>query len=254
MARKAFRPNQEGGDPLWNEARVFSRWEAWQYLIARALYAPRPFATDGGVITIRRGETPPLSIRYLMRAWGWGSKKRVSAFLQWCHLEGRLRVQQRTTMGDTYLLVNYDAWQFGGDSTGDSTGYGSGDSTGDSAGDKKKLFKDVVKPTNTKNDTGPTDTLFETAWTEYPRKHDKAKALKAWNRLVGKEDMSAVAAGIQRYAAYTKAAGTEPRFVKHLATLLGPDAGWREEWTVEVAASKPDEYDVWMAKTQAELV
>jgi hypothetical protein len=104
--------------------------------------------------------------------------------------------------------------------------------------------------------TRPTDILFDLEWTEYPRKAGKASALKAWNRLVGKTDMTEVAAGIRRYTAYCTALGTEAQFIKHLASLLNSDE-WREEWPIPLAVvkgGKVDEYEVWMAKTQAELV
>jgi hypothetical protein len=122
--------------------------------------------------------------------------------------------------------------------------------------DKIRVDKSKEEHTTTPSEIRSTDILFDLEWSEYPRKAGKASALKAWNRLVGKTDMTEVAAGIRRYTAYCTALGTEAQFIKHLASLLNSDE-WREEWPIPLAVvkgGKVDEYEVWMAKTQAELV
>lgn len=128
LSRKGFRDIEAGGCPLWNEKRELSRWEAWIYLIQAASHTAHEY-TPRGVrpLALVRGETRPLSIRYLMQVWGWGSKKRVSAFLEQLITWDRIRVQQRTPNGDTYVVVNYDTYQDGGDSSGDRDGDSSGD-------------------------------------------------------------------------------------------------------------------------------
>jgi hypothetical protein len=139
VSRKMYLPPEQGGDPFWNERRVFSRYEAWEYMIQAAAYADHTWAVEGGaVVRIRRGETRPLSVRTLMKKWGWKSKKRVTAFVQKLMDLERICVAQRTIQGDTYLLVNYEAYQGGGDSDGDTDGDSGGDSGGYSGGDSTR--------------------------------------------------------------------------------------------------------------------
>lgn len=143
ISRKVFRDVEANGCPFWNEKREFSRYEAWVYLIQAAKYQPISWALPSArTVELARGETHPLSIRYLMQAWGWGSKKRVDVFLTLLIQRGQLRTGQRTPIGDTYVLVNYELYQGDGDT--------SGDSTGDAGGDKKEAGKagkeEVIAP------------------------------------------------------------------------------------------------------------
>ena len=118
ISRKAY-----DSDPFWLEKREFSRWEAWEWLIQAAAWKEheRALKQSMGVVRIARGETPPLSVRYLGEAWGWG-KNKVSRFLellgagQMC----RIRDSQRTSDGDTYIIVNYDTYQKTWDTSRDS--------------------------------------------------------------------------------------------------------------------------------------
>lgn len=141
ISRKAFLPLAAGGDPFWNKKRVFSEWEAWQYLIKEAAFAPHTRALRHGVVQLQRGETPPLSIRFLMRAWGWGSKKRVESFLDLLEKMERIRVQQRTPDGDTYSIVNIAFYQGWGDSAAPQAGTEAGtprSQRGATTGDKQE--------------------------------------------------------------------------------------------------------------------
>lgn len=148
ISRKAFRTVEKGGDVLWNKPRVFSEWEAWEYLIAKAAFAPHTRKLrKGGVVKLERGETPPLAVRYLAQRWGW-SRNRVHKFLSLLGTElARIRGHQKTADGDTYLIVNYALYQDRGDSgeieLGTQTGRG-GDKVEDSycypyAGEEEKL-------------------------------------------------------------------------------------------------------------------
>jgi hypothetical protein len=84
-------------------------------------------------------------------------------------------------------------------------------------------------------------------WAEYPRKASKQDALKAWKKLIVRGDPKAIEAGIYRYVAYVKASNTEPRFIKHLSTLLN-SGGWQEDWTIEgvVPIRKGETEDWWL--------
>lgn len=67
---------------------------------------------------------------------------------------------------------------------------------------------------------------FESARSAYPKRPNdsKAEAWRAWlARLREGELPVRMHAGIVAFAAYVQREGTEPRFVKHMATFLGPD-------------------------------
>jgi len=76
------------------------------------------------------------------------------------------------------------------------------------------------------NDTsltrGAVENDFAEVWNLYPRKVDRAKALKAYSAQrkagVAADDLMAAA---KHYA--EAMSGTEPRFIKHAATFFGPD-------------------------------
>lgn len=110
ISRKAY-----ASDPFWSEAREFSRWEAWEWMIQAAAWKPYKKVTRrAGVVAIERGETPPLAERFLADTWGWASKNRARRFLEQLQEMGRIRTGQRTAEGTTYHLVNYDTYQGGG--------------------------------------------------------------------------------------------------------------------------------------------
>lgn len=113
IARKAYET-----DLFWNEPRTFSRWEAWEDLIQEASWKPRTWTMSRGrVLKLQRGETIPLSHSLLATRWNW-TVKQVRCFLDLVIEEGRLRAVQRTRKGHTYLLVNYEHYQGGGQSQG----------------------------------------------------------------------------------------------------------------------------------------
>jgi len=108
IARRAF-----DSDPFWLETRVYSRFEAWLWLIERAAWKDHKTMIGGHVTTLRRGEVPT-SLTFLAKAWGWGPR-RVRTFLALLVRDGRAvvrdRVESRHTFGHTYFLVNYDSYQ-----------------------------------------------------------------------------------------------------------------------------------------------
>jgi hypothetical protein len=63
-------------------------------------------------------------------------------------------------------------------------------------------------------------------WSTYPKRpgQSKAGAWRAWKaRLAEGEDPYRMLHGAEAYAAYVKRERTEPKYVKHAATFLGPD-------------------------------
>ena len=75
---------------------------------------------------------------------------------------------------------------------------------------------------------------FEELWAEYPRNPNDSKKA-AWGkykaRIRAGITHQELIEGVRRYAGYVDAVGTEPQFVKHLKTFLGPDEHWRLPWS-----------------------
>lgn len=70
---------------------------------------------------------------------------------------------------------------------------------------------------------------FEAFWAVYPRKVDKARAFRVWEARrregAAPEDMERAA---RHYAQRCRQAGTEPAYIKHAATFLGPSRSFSE--------------------------
>lgn len=80
---------------------------------------------------------------------------------------------------------------------------------------------------------------FEEAWSEYPARpgNSKAAAWKAWTaRLKAKVSPETLVEGVRRYAAYCKAKGTEPEYVKMASTFFGPAEHYAADWPASRAA------------------
>ncbi len=94
-------------NPLWKEARVYSKAEAWLDLIQMARFEASAELVNGKMIEVQRGEIPA-SRRFLELRWQWGST-RVSNFLKILVQQGML--SQRKSKGQTILtLSNCDSY------------------------------------------------------------------------------------------------------------------------------------------------
>ena len=86
---------------LWNEAREFSKAEAWIDLIQSARFEASTEVVNGKVIELQRGELP-VSRRFLELRWNWGSTK-VSNFLKMLTQNGM--INHRQSNGQTILIL-----------------------------------------------------------------------------------------------------------------------------------------------------
>jgi len=119
------------------------------------------------------------------------------------------------------------------------------DAPGNAPSIPQALLKDVLEECPTPS---PTSSLrsedigeFEAAWTAYPNRPGASKAgsLKAWNaRIKAGASAAEMLAGVERYAAFCKASGTEPQFIKQPTTFFGPDEHFRSDWTFTPAAQR----------------
>lgn len=94
-------------NPLWKEARVFSRVEAWLDLIQLARFDNSNENHNERDLTVQRGEVPA-SRRFLEKRWSWGSTK-VNSFLKLLRINQMITTKQ--TNGQTIItLCNYDSY------------------------------------------------------------------------------------------------------------------------------------------------
>jgi uncharacterized protein YdaU (DUF1376 family) len=80
---------------------------------------------------------------------------------------------------------------------------------------------------------------FEEAWTAYPQRPgaSKKEALQAWSaRLKTGVGAEVLIAGVRRYAAYVRAMGTDPQYIKQPKSFFGPGEHYLADWTVTQAA------------------
>lgn len=80
--------------PFYTEDRVFSRHEAWEFLLLNANHADAKIMIDGQLITVERGSLIT-SIRKLQDRWKWSNTK-VSRFLDVLQSEGMATVKSDT--------------------------------------------------------------------------------------------------------------------------------------------------------------
>lgn len=83
---------------------------------------------------------------------------------------------------------------------------------------------------------------FDAIWQAYPRKPgmSRSNAEKAFGaRIAEGAKASDMLAGVQAYAAYVVAMGTEPQFIKSPETFFGPGKHWQSDWTPPARASPP---------------
>ena len=81
------------------------------------------------------------------------------------------------------------------------------------------------------------DPRFDEFWAAYPQRpnNPKGKARRAWAARVKEgEDPEVMLAGARAYADYVKREGTEPQFVKHAATFLGPDKHYLDDYAEDL--------------------
>lgn len=135
IARKSFE-----SDPFWLEHRVFSRWEAWVFVIQLAAFSPYVHNTSTGPVHLERGEFVA-SMRWLGATFKW-NLKRVRYWVSTCEKGARLQAQRETPAGTVYRIVNYDIYQSQGHSKGTATGTPKG-TAGAQQGHKREAVKAV---------------------------------------------------------------------------------------------------------------
>lgn len=105
ISRKMF----DGADEYWEEKRPRTKAEAWIDLIQMANWKEGKVLAGNHSVCLERGEFLA-SFRYLAFRWKWSVNK-SKLFLKSIENKGRIKVHQKTPIGYTYLIVNYDSYQ-----------------------------------------------------------------------------------------------------------------------------------------------
>jgi hypothetical protein len=228
ISRKAFDPVD--GDDWWQEPRVFSRWEAWVYLIQLAQWHPTTlYSKRFGTTDLARGEFV-VSRRTLAKHFQWGEKQ-VRNFLRDAQNAARIRAQREAQAGTVYLIVNYDTYQAAPVQEGTPKGPADGHA-GAQRGPKNKAVKQLKQLTTP---SYPAD--FELLWSAYPKRSGSNNKQAAYRQFQARlaEDIAfdAMYDGTQRYAAWAQATGkVGTELVKMASTFLGRDQHFAEAWDV----------------------
>lgn len=99
---------------LWKERRVFSKAEAWIFLLGRAALQTTKVTTGMRAFTVSRGSLRT-SIAALGSEWKW-SRGKVSRFLEL--LKGEQLIEQSTDSGATVIsITNFDTYTSDGTTT-----------------------------------------------------------------------------------------------------------------------------------------
>lgn len=129
--RKVFDPDHHLAPSKRDPA---SRLHAWLDLCSLAMHEPRVVMG----IELARGETRPLSVRFLANRWYW-SKSRVARFTSDLEASTAIGTVRGTDYGTVYRIVNYDTYAPHGDSLRDTKRDSERDTRGTPAGQRETL-------------------------------------------------------------------------------------------------------------------
>lgn len=108
-------------DPLWNEDRPKTPFEAWLWLIQAARFekGQQKLLMGGKVVAWSRGQLPG-SVRFLGDQWKW-DKNKVDRFLKFLVGDGKISRDVDAASGQTIItLINYDKYNSGREGKRDS--------------------------------------------------------------------------------------------------------------------------------------
>jgi hypothetical protein len=228
------------GDIFRNEP--FCERAAWVWLVENAAYAERKIAHNGKPFVIQRGQVFA-SRRFLAAAWKWDDN-RASRFLKKLEIMGHISTE--TGPGQTLITIcKYDENQLGGGNDGPDLGQGwarNGPAMGQDAGHERAK----VGPKYNKGNEGeerkegkdsipspdPVDSDFAEWYRAYPRKVDRARALKVYRPAHLKVGPEVLLDGAIRYAAHCRAHQTVETFIKHPSTWLHASA-WENDYSIK---------------------
>ena len=218
---------------LYQERRVFSRYEAWLDMLMMVNHQNTKFVFGNDLIEVKRGQKIT-SIRQLCDRWGWSNTK-VNGFLKLLEDDGMIAVNSDTKK-TLITVVKYGFYQGHDDTetTEKHRDYDADTTRKHTNNNVKELKKSSYTP------------QFNEFWSVYPRKISKTDAAKAWNTLIKSgTSIDEIIKATRNYA--TECQGKEMKFIKHAATFLKNDR-WKDYLEVDkqsrYKAKKADPRDI----------
>lgn len=233
ISRKTF--DTTDGDSWWQEPRVFSRWEAWVYLIQLAQWQPKTFQTQRyGTIPLARGEFVA-SLRDLAGRFGWSTKKTAN-FLQTARNWQRLKSQREIQAGTVYLIENYDTYQIHSPAEETPQDIPEGTARTHRGHSKETPRKQEQNSKSIKQLTTTSYSAdFELIWKALPKRsgsNNKQAAHRQYEaRLTEGVAFEVMHDGVLRYTAWAQGTGkVGTELVMMGSTFLGRDRRFEEAW------------------------
>ena len=231
---KLYRTLQDS--TVWNASNSVQR-DILINILLSANYTSKSWMWKGVRYTCEAGQliTSVESLRKM--AWKTTTTRNVRTALAKFEKLGFLTIE--TTKSATLItIVNWAFWQ------GEMC-------ENDKASDKEvtknrqRGDKEVTTNKNEKNERNIYSDVFESFWTAYPRKVEKAKAYRCFKaRLKEGHTADELILTAKNYAAECKAKGTEETYIKHPSTFLSKDKPFLEyrEMPVPSSAVKQPKY------------
>ncbi len=198
---------------------------AWLRLICQAAWKPRRIRYKDRELHFERGQLA-FSERDFAQKMGW-SRARVRRFLE--KLKNRSMIRPSSAQQLRIITIcNYDQYQ--------EKRFGSGPATGPEAaqvrpteqeGEESKNLR--KKDLSSKRGSDAIDSMFDSWWSDCPKKIGKGQARRAFKAALRKVDV--VHPDELDYVGYVereRAAGQDDRYIKHPATWLNGEC-WNDE-------------------------
>lgn len=221
---------------IYQEKRVFSRFEAWVDIILRANHADNKFMFGGELIEVKRGQLLT-SIRKLCDHWKWSNTK-VTQFLKMLEDDGML-VQKSDTKKTLLTVVNYDKFQSythekttvkRHENDTETTLKHTNNNVNNDNNDNKKKKENIYTPE------------FEQFWSVYPRKVAKAVAFGKFKAALKKDSFEYIMQCAMNYAKDCEYKGTEQQYIKHPSTFLEKER-YRDYFMIVIGGGNGAKYE-----------
>ncbi|MBP0726778.1 hypothetical protein J5Y03_16590 [Bacillus sp. RG28] len=203
------------GHWLYEEKRVYSRFEAWFDLLLDVNHKDHKFLLGNELVEVKAGQTIT-SIRKLSDKWGWSNSK-VTNFLKLLQNDGMI-VLESDTKKTSITIINYEVYQSSASSR--TTHFNHTDDEDNAQKHTNKNEKNLKNEENEKKNSYSDQ--FEQFWNEYPRKIEKKKAFKSFKIAIKNHSFETIMAGTKKYA--KEVHGKDKQYIKHPSTFLNNES------------------------------
>jgi hypothetical protein len=217
---------------IWNHDlfadKVFGEREAWLWLVSAAAWQDCKVRSGNAMVDIKRGQLL-FATRFLAKKWKWSHTTTVR-FLNL--LENETMIGTHPGPHATLITIcNYDKYQLSGNEEGTQDGTQDGTQTVRSRYKEEELNNkriDIPRAPALVFETDWPKDYREVFWQSYPKRVDKAAALRKLDQIRrgAKVPWAALIGGVQRYAESVR--GKDQQYTKGPAAWL--NAGkWDDE-------------------------